>query len=99
MKKLVLIYRLYDPSYGLSGNPRTLAVSVNQDNTLSYVYYGGWQDGGTPFSICNMQLRESLPMGARNFKTVDDLHLKLKSILVTGVGSSQISSFEILNDL
>jgi phage baseplate assembly protein W len=51
------------------------------------------------FAISNMQLKRSLPLGARNFKTVEDLHQEIVSILATGVGSRKISTFEILNDL
>jgi len=98
MKRLI-IYRLFDPTYGPQGNSKTLSVLLRDDNTFSYSYYGGWQDSGTGFSISNMQLRRSLPMGARNFKKVEDLHKEIVSILATGVGSRKISSFEILNDL
>jgi hypothetical protein len=99
MKKLLIIYRLFDPTYGATGNSKTLSVLLNPDNTLSYSYYGGWQNSGTSFSISNMQLRKSLPMGSRNFKKVEDLDREIHSVLATGCGSNKISSFEILNDL
>ena len=99
MKKLLIVYRLFDPTYGPQGNAKTLSVRLNADNTLSYSYYGGWQSSGMGFAISNMQLRRSLPLGARNFKTVEDLHQEIVSILATGVGSRKISTFEILNDL
>ena len=99
MKKLLVIYRLFDPTYGPQGNPKTLSVVLREDNTLSYNYYGGWQSSGMGFSISNMQLQSSLPIGARNFKKVEDLDKEIQSILATGVGSRKISSFEILNDL
>ena len=99
MKKLLIAYRLFNPTYGPTGNPKTLTVLLNPDNTLSYSYYGGWQNSGTAFSISNMQLKKSLPMGSRNFKKVEDLHREIHSVLATGCGSNKISSFEILNDL
>lgn len=99
MKKRLIIYRLYDPTYGNQGNAKTLSVILAEDNVLSYVYYGGWQDSGTPFAISNMQLQRSLPMSPRNFKTVEDLDKEIQSILATGVGSRRISTREILNDL
>ena len=99
MKKLLIVYRLFDPTYGPQGNSKTLSVVLREDNTLSYNYYGGWQGSGMGFAISNMQLKESLPIGARNFKKVEDLHDEIVSILATGVGSRKISSFEILNDL
>jgi hypothetical protein len=99
MKKLLIIYRLFNPAYGATGNSKTLSVLLNPDNTLSYYYYGGWQNSGTLFSISNMQLRKSLPMGSRNFKKVEDLDREIRSVLATGCGSNKISSFEILNDL
>ena len=98
MKRLI-IYRLSDPTYGPQGNSKTLSVLLRDDNTFTYSYYGGWQESGTGFSISNMQLQRSLPMGARNFKKVEDLHKEIVSILATGVGSRKISSFEILNEL
>ena len=98
MKRLI-IYRLFNPTYGPQGNAKTLSVILREDNTFSYSYYGGWQDSGTGFSISNMQLQRSLPIGARNFKKVEDLDKEIQSILETGVGSRKISSFEILNDL
>ena len=100
MRKRLIIYRLFDPTYGPEGNPKTLSVSLLPDNTLSYTYWGGWQpDGGMGFSISNMQLKRPLPVGPRNFKKVEDLHQEIVSILNTGVGSRRINSFEILNDL
>ena len=100
MRKRLIIYRLFDPAYGPQGNPKTLSVSLLEDNTLSYVYWGGWQpDGGMGFSISNMQLKRPLPVSTRAFKTVEDLHKEITSILATGVGSRKINSFEILNDL
>jgi len=98
MKRLI-IYRLFDPTYGPQGNAKTLSVLLREDNTFTYCYYGGWQESGTGFSISNMQLQRPLPIGARNFKKVEDLHKEIESVLATGVGSRKISSFEILNDL
>lgn len=99
MKKRLIIYRLYDKNYGEKGNPKTLSVLIAEDNVLSYVFYGGWQDSGMGFSISNLQLEESLPMNPRKFKNVKALDRKIQSILATGVGSHHISSREILNDL
>jgi hypothetical protein len=100
MRKTLIIYRLFNPNYGPQGNPKTLSVSLREDNTLSYLYCGGWQpDGGMAFSLSNMQLERPLPVGPRAFKTVEDLHKEISSILATGVGSNEINSFEILNDL
>jgi hypothetical protein len=44
-------------------------------------------------------MKESLPVGIRNFKTVEDLQKRVASCLATGVGSNDIKEFEILNDL
>ena len=99
MKKTLIVYRLYDSTYGPRGNSKTLWVSLREDNTISYSYFGGWQTSGMGFAIENMQLRKALPIGVRNFKKVEDLHQEIVSVLATGVGSNQISSFEILNDL
>ena len=44
MKKRLIIYRLYDPTYGPQGNAKTLSVILDQDNVLNYAYYGGWQE-------------------------------------------------------
>ena len=99
MKKTLIAFRLFDSTYGPQGNPKTLFVNLREDNTLSYVFIGGWQSSGTAFSISNLQLSESLPLGARSFKTVEDLQKRIAEILATGCGSNKIKSFEILNDL
>jgi hypothetical protein len=99
MKKRLIIYRLYDPTYGPQGNAKTLSVILDQDNVFSYVYYGGWQDSGTGFSISNLQLQRSLPMSPRNFKKVEDLDKEIQAVLATGVGARKIASKEILNDI
>jgi hypothetical protein len=99
MKKRLIIYRLYDPTYGPQGNAKTLSVILDQDNVFRYVYYGGWQDSGSSFSISNMQLKKSLPMGVRNFKKVEDLDKEIQSVLATGVGACKIAGKEILNNL
>jgi hypothetical protein len=100
MKKIIIIYRLFNPTYGPQGNPKTLSVVLREDNTLSYSYYGGWQNSGTSFSISNMQLKESLPIGISQFKgSAKALDKKIQEILSTGVGSRRISSYEILNNI
>lgn len=99
MKKTLIAFRLFNSAYGPQGNPKTLFVNLREDNTLSYVFIGGWQSSGTAFSISNLQLSESLPLGTRNFKTVEDLQKRIAAILRTGCGSNEIKSFEILNDL
>ena len=98
-KKLIIIYRLYDSAYGEQGNAKTLSVLLYDDNTLSYVYYGGWQDGGMGFSISNMQLQKSLPTSINKFKNSNELHEEIKSVLATGLGANKISSYEILNEI
>ena len=99
MKKLLVIYRLFDRTYGPQGNPKTLSVFLRPDNTLGYSFYGGWQSQGTGFCISNLQMQESLPVGIRNFKKVEDLQKKITTCLATGVGSHHIKEFEILNDI
>lgn len=97
-------FRLYDPTYGDSGNKATLAVYLKHDNTLGYSYYGGWQDSGTAYSISNLQLKKSLPStinsSAENgVLTIKSLEQRITSILATGVGSHVIKTVERLNDL
>ena len=100
MKKIIIIYRLFNPTYGPQGNPKTLSVILREDNTLSYSDYGGWQNSGTSFSISNMQLKESLQIGISQFKgSAKALDKKIQEILSTGVGSRRISSYEILNNI
>jgi hypothetical protein len=99
MRKLLIAFRLFDSTYGPQGNPKSLFVTLREDNTLSYILIGGWQSSGMGFSISNLQLKEPLPLGARNFKTVEDLQTRIAEILATGCGSNEIKTFEILNDL
>ena len=99
MKKTLIAFRLFNSTYGPQGNPKTLFVNLKDDNTLSYILIGGWQSSGMGFSISNLQLSESLPLGARSFKTVKALQKKISEVLATGCGSNEIKSFEILNDL
>lgn len=100
MNKMLVVFRLYDRNYGPQGNPKTLSVYLRPDNTLGYSLYGGWQNSGTGFSIENLQMRQSLPMGVRSFRgNVDKLVEEIRTCLRTGVGSSDLKSFEILNDL
>jgi hypothetical protein len=99
MKKNLIIFRLFNRAYGPQGNPKTLRVYLNEDNTLGYSFFGGWQNSGTPFSISNLQMQESLPTGARNFKIVEALQKKISACLATGCGSNDVKEFEILNDL
>jgi len=99
MRKLLIAFRLFNSTYGPQGNPKSLFVTLREDNTLGYTFIGGWQDSGTGFAISNLQLKESLPLGARNFKTVEDLQKRIAEVLATGCGSNKIKTFEILNDL
>ncbi len=104
MSKQLIIYRLHDTFYGVGGNSKTLSVRLNEDNTLSYSYYGGWQSSGMGFSISNMQLRDSLPSsvkdwkGKKLFKNVEKLHENIVSVLKTGCGSNKVHSFELINN-
>ena len=100
MNKMLAIFRLYDRNYGPQGNPKTLSVYLRPDNTLGYSFYGGWQNTGTGFCISNLQMRKSLPMGVRSFNgNVDKLVEEIQACLLTGVGSNNLKSFEVLNDL
>ena len=93
MEKSLIVYRINDPF----GNKTTLFVNLRPDNTFGYGYYGGWQSSGMPYAIANMQLKKSLPIGARNFKRVDDLDQVIWDVIHTGV--CRVNSKEILNDL
>lgn len=98
MSKTLIVYRLYDPTYGPEGNSKTLSVVKRDDNTLDYSYYGGWQSNGCGFSISNMQLKRSLPLSVNIYKNVRELHNEIASVLATGVGSHYISRYDLLND-
>ena len=93
MAKLLIVYRLKSPF----GGKHTLTTYKREDNTVGFSYYGGWQGSGMAHSISNLQLKRSLPIGLRPFKTVEDLDKEIKSVLNTGVDS--IVSSEILNDI
>ena len=99
MKKLLILFRLYDRTYGEQGNPKTLAVTLGEDNTISYSLYGGWQDSGTGFSLSNLQLRHSLPINPKPFKNTEALATQIKIILATGCGSNDLKSYEVLNSI
>jgi hypothetical protein len=93
----LIVFRLYDPSYGESGNSKTLAVTLRPDNTIGYSYYGGWQSSGMGFAISNMGMRKELPMSINRFKSVEELEAGIVSCLRTGYGSSKVKTKEILN--
>lgn len=99
MNKLLIVFRLFNRTYGPQGNPKTLSVFLRPDNTIGYSFYGGWQSSGTSFSISNLQMQESLPVGIRSFKKVEDLQKRIASCLASGVGSNDVKEFEILNDI
>lgn len=100
VKMLQLIcYRLYDKSYGEGANPKTLIVWLNSDDTLSYISIFGWQNSGMGNSISNFQLKEPLPLSVKDFNSTEELDKKITEILGTGVGSKDISSKKILNEL
>jgi len=99
MAKTLIIIRLYDKTYGENGNPETLAIYLDNDNTLDYSLYTGWQSSGIGCSISNLQLRESLPTSAKRFKTTEALYFEIAAILRTGVGSHYVKKWEILNEI
>lgn len=100
MNKLLVVFRTFDRSYGPQGNPKTLTVYLRPDNTLGYSFYGGWQNSGIGFSIENLGMRLSLPMGVRQYKgKVERLVKEIKVCLASGYGSNDLHSYEILNDL
>jgi len=96
----LMLFRLYDKSYGDEGNPKTLSVTLNSDDTLSYILYGGWGNSGMPFSLSNLQLKYGLP--SRISKSVDDIE-DLRDLIAGklhfGVGSHNIKKVEILNKI
>ena len=95
----LVVFRLYNPAYGKEGNPKTLKVFLRTDNTIGYSFYGGWQSSGVGFAISNLGMTDSLPMGKRNFKNVEQLASKIHDVLKTGYGSNKVKEYEILNDL
>lgn len=48
-----------------SGNKKTLICRLT-DGSIRYIFYGGWGDGGTPFSLSNLQC--TLPIEKINDK-------------------------------
>lgn len=101
MKKTLILFRLYDPTYsknGNYGNKKTLSVYLNPDNTLGYSLYGDWQNSGTAFSISNLAFQRSLPMSPNSFD-IESLDREIRDILKTGIGGCAIAKVEILNDL
>jgi len=98
MSKLLLVFRLFDPTYGSEGNPKTLTVRLNDDRSLGYHYYSGWQSQGMGFSISNMQMTESLPMTVRGVTSIEKLQAKVQYALDSGCGVS-VKDVEIINDL
>ena len=102
MRKTVILFRLYDPTYTRGdnfGNKESLRVSLGEDNVLSYSLFGGWQDTGTPFCIGNLQLNRPLPLNPAPFKNVIALETEIRNILKTGVGSHYVNKAEILNEI
>ena len=102
MRKSVILFRLYDPTYTRGdnfGNKESLRVSLGEDNVLSYSLFGGWQDTGTPFCIGNLQLNRPLPLNPAPFKNVIALETEIRNILKTGVGSHYVNKAEILNEI
>lgn len=103
MKKLI-VYRMHDLYYGDGANPKTLSVILREDNTLSYSYYGGWQDSGMGFSLSNMQLKDELPIavkdykGKKLFKNVEALDTEIRRVINTGV-LRHIKSKLIINEI
>lgn len=95
MKKLI-VYRLMN---GDRGNKATLEAYLRKDGTLQYSHFGGWGTGGMPYSIKNLQMSQSLPMGTNDLKNVEALDKKIRQALATGYGSNQVSAHEILNKL
>jgi len=103
MKRLI-VYRMHDPCYGDGANPKTLSVTLCEDNTLSYSYYGGWQNSGMGFSMSNLQLQEPLPIavldykGKKLFKNVEALDREIRRVINTGVHRN-IKSQLIINEI
>jgi len=58
MNKSLILFRLFNRTYGPGGNPKTLSVYLKPDNTFGYSFYGGWQNSGTGFAISNLQMTE-----------------------------------------
>lgn len=102
MRKLLIAFRLHDPCYtrnGQYGNKESLFVTLREDNVLSYSLFGGWQDNGTGYCISNLQLKESLPLNPKPFRSTESLRIRIANILATGVGSHAVASYEILNKI
>ncbi len=99
MKKTLIIFRLYDRTYGDKGNPQTLGVYLGEDNVIRYSLYSGWQDSGMGCAISNLCLRESLPINPALYRNTNELRVRITAILHTGVGSNQVRTYEILNEL
>jgi len=99
MSKTLIVYRLYDRAYSNQGNKETLSVYKNDDSTLSYSLYTGWQSSGMGCAISNLQLRRSLPLSVNSYKNVQELNNEIVGVLATGVGSNDISTYDIINDI
>jgi len=103
---ILIVYRLYNPSYGEKGNPCTLTVLIRPDNTFKYSLYSGWQNSGMGEAMSNLGMKSSLPMGrfdnagtlpVARYSTVNKLDKEIQECLATGYGSRHIKEVQILN--
>lgn len=79
--KNLIVYRLKDSF----GNKNTLSVLLKPDSSLSYILYGGWQSEGMPHSINNIQLKKSLPLSIKKFRTIAMLDKEITAAIESGV--------------
>jgi hypothetical protein len=89
--KNLIIYRLKDPF----GNKSTLSVLLKPDSSLYYVFYGGWQNDGMPYAISNLQMKKSLPVSIKKFKTIAMLDKEITTAIKSGV--NDIVKREVIN--
>jgi hypothetical protein len=60
------------------GDKKTLICGL-KNNAIRYVFYGGTADGGTPYSLNNLQCR--LPIEPNEDESMEDFGRRIKGII------------------
>lgn len=61
------------------GNKKSLVCWLTDMDTIRYVFFGGHGDGGTPFSLSNLQV--TLPIEPKENETKVQFKIRLKRLI------------------
>lgn len=98
MKKTIVVIRTSYQSNPKIMKDLTVWVRENEDTTLDYEIFNGWQPSGSPYPMNQLNNIDPLPITTQGFMSTSKLVDEIISIL-SQLENRKVESYQIINQI